>query len=240
MADTITATLHYGEGGAWSISKTYSAKEYLDYVLNSSDTETYTETDRALMTAIKDYGHYAQLMLAEKHGHKLGEEGGYTEMDMGRAADFDDSAIGEVRTAVDSDNIEINNPEGSGVSDIAYSLNLDSSTAINLYFTVDGTASVSGKDIEDGDLEVSSEGGKYSVTIKNIPAHELDTKYELTISAAQTVTVKVSAMSYVRAVLNSEAENMDGVAIATMRNAAAAIYHYWNANMNYRDAHNYK
>ncbi|MBQ6970856.1 MAG: putative Ig domain-containing protein, partial [Synergistaceae bacterium] len=63
MADPVTATFHYG--GGMTVTKTYSAKSYIDTVLGMAG---FSDEVRALMSAIKDYGHYMQVFLSQSRG----------------------------------------------------------------------------------------------------------------------------------------------------------------------------
>ncbi len=67
MADPITATLHYGNGK--TITHTYKLTDYLDKYYNDT---SKSEALRNIVGAMKDYGHYAQIALAEVNGWTLG------------------------------------------------------------------------------------------------------------------------------------------------------------------------
>ena len=76
------------------------------------------------------------------------------------------------------------------------------------------------------ELEVKTIGGQYRVQIKDIPAHLLGKTYTLKVTTENgTATVKVSALSYVHALLSNAyyAGNEDA------ENAAASIYYYYKA-----------
>ena len=84
MADTITATLHYGNGK--TVTKDYSAKTYLNAALNIT---SFSGVIKNLMVAIKNYGHYVQPMLSAANGWTIGEK--YLFME--KASDLTDTDI---------------------------------------------------------------------------------------------------------------------------------------------------
>ena len=69
--------------------------------------------------------------------------------------------------------------------------------------------------------------------IRDIPAHELSTIHTIGVTAGESFTVKVAALSYVYTVLNSTAEKIGEVDITTMRNGVTALYEYYDAAMTY-------
>ncbi|MBQ7219776.1 MAG: InlB B-repeat-containing protein [Synergistaceae bacterium] len=240
MADTITATLHYGENNKNTLTKDMSAKQYLDAFLAEADPENYG-VDEKLIAAVKDYGHYAQIMLKNEHGFTLGDDdNSYAVMD--GESSFDASDYGKVRVSTDEYAIVNGNVSGSGVSAVMQSLNLDSSTAINLYFDVESTADVSSwKAYIDGEEVDFSHynDNRYKVVINNISAHKLGKTYTVRLEAAQTFEVKVSALSYVNATLT---EYMSDYSKDTNGDcdAVTALYNYYDATMAYRKARGYK
>lgn len=222
MAEPITATFHYGDGQ--TITQDYSASDYLDTVLGLSDV---AGAERELMIAIKDYGHYAQPMLAEIRGWKIGSD--YREMK--GESEYTESDIIAAREAV-SDYTIIRDTGNSGISDIPFSLLLDSETTIRLYLTP--------KDDYKGSIEAYINGGtnnqavltdgKYIVNITGISAHKLGDTYTVRVIAGEEFNVKVSALSYVNTMLNRDdvTENEE--------KGLAALYNYYRTTMAYRKA----
>ena len=222
MADKITAVFHYGDQ---SITKEYSVKIYLD-----NDFSAFTEETQALISAIKDYGYYSQKLLAKTHNWTFGQEHAAMENVSTYSAEDVMSVSQDVRAYAFING----NPEGSGIDSIEYSLNLDSSTAINLYLNV--SADYSGEVLiylDGGNVSIAEpdmKNGRYKAVIDDIPAHELGRTYRLNVQAAKTFDVEVSALSYVNAVLNNYTDDKE------LCEAATTIYRYYMATMDYKDS----
>ena len=229
MADTITATYHYGDG--LTVSHTYSIAQYIDSFDRISS--QFDETTVALVHALADYGHYVQPFLSASHSWTLGPgDDQYAPMDAVYTTGYDVDAI---KTAV-ADYAFARENNSADVEKIAYSVRLDSDTAILVYFkptaNYDGSFTVT----LDGETYTATkqDDGRYLVEIPNIGAHLLGTTYTIVATTDNgTATVTVSALSYVRSILNSSAYADD----ATAKNAACAIYAYCAAAKTYKDAH---
>ena len=121
---------------------------------------------------------------------------------------------------------------GSGIDRVNYSLSLNSDTSINLYLTpaagFEGpvTATLDGRSLE----AQRQADGRWRVVIEGIPAHKLGDAYTVRVTAGTEFTVAVSALSYMNALLSSEAYAQDTAA----QNAMAALYRYYTATMAYR------
>ena len=73
--------------------------------------------------------------------------------------------------------------------------------------------------------------GVYRIQIRNIPAHQLGTTYTVTGNAGGAFTIKVSALSYVKQVLDSaDTSKFDN---DTAHYAVASLYKYYDAAHNY-------
>ena len=223
MADKITAIFTYGDK---SVTREYSAKTYLDSAMSEHD------EDYDLLAAIKNYGHYAQVMLAEEHNFTLGTD--YAEMP--EHSTYSTSDYDTVQTSTDIYALVNNNIGGSGITDVTYSLNLDSSTAINIYLTVsnDYKGNVSAY-LDGGTVSIADKlsNGTYKIKIDDIPAHKLGTTSTVTINAAKTFTLEISALSYVNAALKYYRED------TKLCDAMTALYKYYEETMKYRAAHGY-
>ena len=113
---------------------------------------------------------------------------------------------------------------------------LDSKTTINVYLEVkEGYAGAVTATLDGGTANVATKlsSKEYLVQIRNIPAHELSKIHTIAVTAGESFTVKVAALSYVWTVLNSTAEVIGGVDIATMKNGVTALYEYYDATMTY-------
>lgn len=217
MADTITATYHYGDNETATFS--YSVQDYLD---------TFTEADpekmRNLAYAINDYGYYAQLSLSKSNGWTIGEQ--HEGMNFAHATSYDVNAI---TAALENSNKQIVRNLNSDIQKVNYTLRLDSNTEVLLFIkpaqgyqgnvdvTVNGTSYAA---------ELQSDG-RYKVTISNIAAHKLGDMFNVKIATnSGESTVQVSAMSYAYDCLKNPLNQEES-------DAMAALYHYYDAAMTY-------
>ena len=80
---------------------------------------------------------------------------------------------------------------------------------------------------------IALEGHRFLVQTSDIPAHRLDEEYVIVFtSKTGTVTVKTSPLGYIHEVLD-KAPSRDA------RDAVCALYYYYKANCEYRDAQGY-
>ena len=239
MADTITATFHYGDNQ--TIEKQYSVKQYIEtFDANQNLFDEYTKT---LVKALADYGHYVQAFLSESRGWTLGEgDNSYAEMDRFYQNDYDYATIAESLTEKKLTR-EFNDPN---IVKAPYSVILESATTIAVYFTPaagfngDVSASV---DMNDEAALTRQPDGRYRVEIANIPAHELGEDHSIYVYTGENcfntdvdayTTVNVSAMSYVYSILTADAYANNTAA----KNAVSSLYAYWQAAAAYKDAQN--
>ena len=232
MADTITATFHYGDG--LTISEEYSIAQYIA----SFDTYAETHPDEfdaetiKLVHAVADYGHYVQPFLSDVRGWTIGSgDDQYAEMDRVYTNEYD---IDTVKAAVADYGIQ--STMSTDIEGIRYSLLMDSGTAIYLYFKpvadYDGSFTVS----VGGNPEAATKlkDGRYLVKIKKIGAHKLGDPYTVVVTTANgDSTVTVSALSYVKGLLDAEAYKDN----TNAQDAAAAIYYYHVAAQAYKTKH---
>ena len=220
MADTITATFHYGDG--LTISKEYSVAQYIDFFEEHAD--QFNAKTISLIHAIADYGYFAQRYLAEVNHWTLGEN--YAAMTRHYSDSFDYASI---LSAVNAKAF-VKTLGTSKVSKATYKLHLDSTTTVDVLLTVpDGTsltasATFNGKTYQ----AVKQSDGRYLVRIPDIAAHQLGDMITVRGNAGGTFTVQVSALSYVRSVLNNGGSTM------TEKNGLAALYSYYKAVLAYR------
>ena len=221
MADTITATYHYGDG--LTVSQEYTVKRYLDQIRDQSTNEKM----RALGDSIRDYGHYAQVYLDRIRSWTLGT---------------DHEPIGDPIHVYTADDIAAVKEAVSGyamvkelgdsqIEKVTYSLLLDSDTGINVYLQVkEGYTGTVTATIGSGteNAAVLQPDGRYLVTISNISAHKLGDFYEINGTADGSFTIRVAALSYVRTTLNSSSAKDD------QKNAVVALYNYYRKTMEYR------
>ena len=229
MADTITAEFHYGDGK--SVSKEYSVEQYIKRADELSD--QLGEKAITLIHAIADYGHYAQIYLAEQNGWTIGED--YAEMKTFYTEEYDYADILSKVTP----NAFVKAIDGTNIEKASYKLHMDAETTIDVILTTkDGSAPknvevsvhemVSGKTVTTSVTPVKDSQGRYVISIPAISAHKLGDMYTVTGEAGGTFTVQVSALSYVRSVLNAAASS------DAARDGMSSLYGYYAATLVYR------
>lgn len=219
MADTITATYHFGENE--TVTEEYSVKKYIEDIVAS---DTMDDTTKKLVKSLADYGYYAQLCLSEANGWTIGT-------DHEQMIHYTDA----VDTAVDlSTYAYTQTGEVSGITKVNKSLVLDSKTAIRLLFTVDDTYGkepvITVKDANDNTVETQltkQSDGRYCLLIPGISAHKLGETYTIVVDG--TMTIQMSALTYAYGVLQS-----DAMTDAT-KQAVAALNAYYNAALVYKN-----
>ena len=230
MAETITATYHYGDGK--TISKTYSVEEYFQVFEEHASAFDQKTTD--LIHAIADYGHYMQIYLASVNGFDIGTD--YAESARYYATGYD---YADIRSKVTANAI-VKAITGSKVEKANYRLQLGSETTLDVFLTTtDGSAptgvtltiyeQVSGKTTTKTYTPVKQTDGRYLITIPNISAHKLGDMIEITgkDSNGKYFTVNVSALSFVYDVL-------DKLTDAASRDGVSALYAYFEATVAYK------
>ena len=231
MADEVTAVIHYGES---STTTKYTVSKYLDELVAIIDSDYSADTVSAdlktLANAIKDYGHYVQPILAETNGWTLG-----TDHKIMSCADTNISSdIDTVKTDLHT-NFAMNrsNPM-EGFSGLQIDLELDTDTAINLYFTkaegVDKSSAVYAY-VGGESVSVSQSDDVYIVSIPSVSAHLLGTQHTVTVNAEGLgkSDVKLSALTYADLVLQSSEIND-----TRLQEAVIALYKYYSATKKYR------
>ena len=215
MADGIEATLCWPDGEQ---TITYSVKDYVDYVLENTD--DFPGNAVALVRAIADYGHYAQLYFDPLREWTLGVE----HAAMPAAGGITESDVGSVKNSVSDRTAQLNAGD-SAVVGAGFSLVLDSETAMRIYltladdFTGDVAAECEGASVACEELK----DGRYLIEIPGITAPGLGDVYSVTVTAGDNEAgIVLSPLSYVRAALNSES---GGAAQLTV----AALYRYYAA-----------
>ena len=221
MADTIRATFHYGNG--WTASKEYSVEQYIQAA--EANSERYGAKTMALIRAIADYGHYSQIYLADVNHWSAGDR--YTEMTTYYTDSFDYASI---LAAVSGMAFDKSGIAGTDVEKAAYRLILDSETTLDVYLTPkNGTVLTASASFNGAEYTAARQpDGRYLVRIPNIPAHRLGEMITVSGKAGGTFTVRVSALSYVRSVLNSAASN------GAAKDGLSALYQYCAAVLAYR------
>ena len=253
IADNITAKLFLKNSTEASAEHSYSVVTYLDNIIKDTSTPDKLMT---LVKAIKDYGHYVQIPLKALYNWEFGEEEGqHKEIECADDNISSDIEIikgedglnikedgGEVSGTYKIENGLKGNETDSGISELQYTLVLDSTTTIELYLVPSAATpptSVTAKDgtgeaktLSLGTYAIIGNKSAYKFETDGIYAQNLDKTHEITITVngSKSYTVKVSAFSYVHSVLaDDNAKEND------LKNAVIALYKYCKATQDYRN-----
>ena len=222
MAETITATFHYGDGK--TISKEYSIERYIlavDKNQASFDSDTI-----ALTHAIADYGYYSQQYLSKLRGWVIGTD--YAEMKTHYTDGYNYDAV---KSAVDGYKT-VRTYGSSKVTNAPVNLFLDSTTTIDIKLAV-SEGSLTAQTTFNGKTYSAElqDDGRYLVRVTGISAHQLGSTIKVTGNAGGSFTVTTSVMAYVRSVLNSSSFD------AEAKDDMCSLYAYYAAVMQYRTSH---
>ena len=229
MAETITAVFHYGENQ--TVTDAYSVKEYM--AVFDENRDKLDATTIGVFEAMADYGHYVQPFLSQYRGWTIGED--YAEMDKYYHT-YEAEDLQTAKAAVEE--YASVREKSKDIEEISFTLSMDSGTDIFVYFkpvegytgdfsvTVDGQASTAALQSD----------GRYKLVIPGISAHKLGTTYNVIVTTESgESTVKVSAMSYVKSMLDyyigNSSQDIAG------QNAAVALYYYYKTANDYKLAH---
>ena len=219
MAEEIEATYSYEKDGETkTVTDSISVKEYLEVIINNeSGVDAFTAAT-PLAKAIYNYGYYTMKAVPGGSKHPA----------------MPDTYTGDVTLITSLTGYSISATlDKTVIKSASYSLDLESETAINFYLTTDSELTKDNVSVtaEGADFEYTVEkvGSRYRVRITGIGAHELGTVFTMTTG---NTTISASAMTYVQQSLaNSRASR-------AAKNAAAALYAYYEAAIAYRGNNN--
>ncbi len=195
-----------------------SVKDYAAIVLADSSYETAYPGITALVTAMLNYGGYAQTYF------------GYNTDDLANSGI--DTTLGDVST----DAAISSSGNATGLTMSAWTLSLDTRVDAKLFFTLaDGynvnsyEAQITTPSGEIVDAQIVKVGARYSVVIENIPSGYLDDAYTVVITNVNdgtSITISSSAMCYVAKTLASTNEDLVNVVKALKLYSDAANNYY--------------
>lgn len=125
FADSITATLHYGND---RITDQYSAQQYCQYI---RDHGGYDQKVLDIVNALQNYGYYMQLQSKTADGWKDKRS---HHADITKYSDFSDSYIATVKSNVAS--YAFQKPTNNAFDRSAYSLTMNEKITLNVYCTL--------------------------------------------------------------------------------------------------------
>ncbi len=244
MADTITATFHYGE--EQTISEDYSIMQYYgtfkDYA-NEFDVET-----RNLVRALVCYGYCTQQFLEEAKNLPLGyDEASYAPIELPEeleetVASYDHASIADM---IEEDSLlfKINNMNDENIKGISFSVAFDSETKLTVTFKPDPsyTGIATCRIDNENEADMQKVRGRFVAEVPNIPAHKLGEMHLIwaytgdncyaQVSIESTV-IEASPMSYVYLMLTQGSDRA--------KDCGAALYTYWQAAQAFKEKYSSK
>ncbi len=221
MAENIEAVFHYGDNQ--TVSETYSLEKYFSYFEDHK--ADYSDKTLNLVHAAANYGYYAQPYLTTLHDLK----DKYAKITLNYPVTFDYGTIkSEVAKYTFAKAIS-----DSKVSAASYKLSLDADTALSVMVkvpegtAVDMSASFGGKTYQ---AEKQSDT-VWVVKITGIKATQLGETITVTGNAGGNFTITVSALSYVRSILEGGDKYSEDA-----RKTVAALYQYYEAAENFKNS----
>ena len=218
MAEEIEAVFHYGNNQ--TVTQYYTLEKYFSYF--DKHEADYDKKTLDLLHAVANYGYYAQPYLTSLHNL----EGKYAKITKNYDVTFDYAAI-KTETEKYSFAKALGN---SDVKNASYKLSLDSDTALSVMVKVPAGTAV--------DMSASFNGQTYAGTsqsdtvwvikIPGIKASQLGETITVTGNAGGEFTITVSALSYVRSILNGDKYSDEA------KKTVAALYQYYKAVENYK------
>ena len=223
MAEPITAVFNYGNG--MTETKTYSVKQYIQTF--DDNAASYDAETVALVKAIADYGHYAQVFLSKERGWKIGKD--YADMDKFYTSEYDFTALENAFSALPASRVTM----AKDMKNVFYSLMLYADMTLNVRFVHAAgysgglSVTVDGKDVQ----AEKQANGAYVVRIPNIAPHQMATVHTVIVKTdAGETKLEASALSYASAWM-ARFKN------AETKNIGAAIYKYYEAANAYKASH---
>lgn len=214
LDESITATLHFGSGE--ELVNIYSVENYIDTILNPEN--SYTEKDKALAGALRDYGYYMQQQTTwtdgSEHNTIAEPVNTLTQQDVVDAK-TDLSAFGMTK---DLGTSGLN-------SKVKVALTLNEKTILRILVKTDGNAVITSPNA----VETVINGETYyQFSSPGIGPQDLGTDYEFVIETnTGTAKISVCPMYYVKQLMNSTNLTEE------QSFALTSYYRYWIAAKNY-------
>ncbi|MBP5261167.1 MAG: S-layer family protein [Clostridiales bacterium] len=213
MADKITPTLHYTEGG---VDKTvegtpYSIKDYILAVQNNQGLLTSSEIE--IVQRLADYGYYAQIFLSEFNHWEYGVA--YAPMDIHYNDPYNHD---EVKTVAAS--CAAVKQTSEQITALAYRMQFGSYIALGFALTPAAGVTIDSVIVDEIAKTPGRSGTDYTVVIPGILPSHLTEEHTVSCMGA---SITVSPMSYVYSMLNSANDTDNG------KDLACALYYFAQA-----------
>ncbi|MEE1158507.1 MAG: hypothetical protein UHS51_03710, partial [Atopobiaceae bacterium] len=226
MAEPITATFHYGDGQAVTCTNISVENYARSFEKDAHDNPgKYSEEAVNLVHAIADYGYYVQPFLSAQNGWTIGTD--YAAMNLCYNDAYD---VDGILSSVSSYTCSISLGE-SGLTNVSVRLNLNSSTTLEILFTVPEGYNV---EIDEDAYEAKKVSAtRWRVSVPNIPAHKLGDN--VTVNGQTNggpFSITASPLAYVNMALTSNVFDSVG------KTALCSFYKYYEAARTYRSTLN--
>ncbi len=231
MAEKIHTTFTCGD---ISIEGDFSVADYISkYKDNTASPELPENKYRdQLINSVSDYGYFIQPYLSAENRWSFGEEGGYARMEnIYGTKSYSQEFIDSVKNNC-SDYQAVKNKVGNSIQGISMRLELDSSNAAIVTFTMaDKTAKLAVTCGYAGTTykAYKKADGKYVIRIPGIAIQDMD--QPLTISGTsgdgEEVDIRIKPIGYIYYALNNPDSNEQ------KKNAMVSLYFYWLFARNY-------
>ena len=225
MAEKVHTTFTCGD---ISIEGDFSVADYISkYKDNTASPELPENKYRdQLINSVSDYGYFIQPYLSAENRWSFGEEGGYARMEnIYGTKSYSQEFIDDVKKAC-SDYQAVKNKVGNSIQGISMRLELDSSNAAIVTFTMaDKTAKLEVTCDDTGTTykAYKKADGKYVIRIPGIAIQDMD--QPLTISGTsgdgEEVDIRIKPIGYIYYALNNPDSNEQ------KKNAMVSLYFYW-------------
>jgi hypothetical protein len=206
IADTVTATLTYGDGQ--TVVDSYSLIQYCEYIRNHAS--KYNAVFVNVVDAVQNYGHYLQTSgWTDKNRHNP--------IDAVAGKEITDASVETVKTALADDTYDFVKPTNNpSLEAMRFSLSLKSAMTINLYYKLS-----SGSIADAETVEIDGETW-YLVKMGPLAPKHCGASFPVLGEGANAGSVSV--LSYVKAILNSSSASIT----SEKKYAMVALYEYYN------------
>jgi hypothetical protein len=226
LADTVTATLHYGDGK--TTTDVYSVISYISDTKSSSYGSDFNLMN--LLYKLQAYGYYLQ-----KSGWNDGRTHTQIPIPVSTLEEtlipktvIVDGCLEETMSSVSSYNMTLTQ-EGTLIADVKLALSLNSQTDLKIAVKPASDVAITSNASEYSIVTIGNED-YYVFTAEEIGPKKLGENKTITIKTDKgDATVSVSPMYYVKQVLNSSAFETD------QKNAMIAYYNYFDAAKRYKN-----
>ena len=222
MAEKITPTFHYTEGGQEKeiTGEPYAAEDYIKWALTDGKPalEAYSPKLYHIAEALADYGHFAQPYLSRYNNWKIGTD--YVEMATHVRDGYNYS---EVLAASASGAYRLEKGAGP-VNSISYRVVFGALLSVDVRLSLKSGKSITEVLVDGKPAKATPSGSYYMVTVPSIYASTLAMEHKIEVKSAEGVsTIYISPMSYVYEMMGKSTSAND------LKDMLSALYYFAQA-----------